>query len=89
MTCTASFKLLQEQLNTAIPRVEGQAARLQRRLADAATAAAMDRAAQAAVADVQAEVEAVTARVARLQQLLAEVEAEATRQTGSSSGGSE
>ncbi len=89
MTCTASFKLLQEQLNTAIPRVEGQAARLQRRLADAATAAAMDRAAQAAVADVQAEVEAVTARLARLQQLLAEFEAEATRQTGSSSGGSE
>lgn len=75
----------QEELNAAIPRVEQQAVRLQRRLADAATAAAAERAAEAAVADVQAEVEAVAARLARLQQLLGEVEREVAQQTGVSS----
>lgn len=79
------FSPPQEELNAAIPRVEQQAVRLQRRLADAATAAAADRAAEAAVADVQAEVEAVAARLARLQQLLGEVEREVAQQTGVSS----
>ncbi|PSC71074.1 transcription factor Iws1 [Micractinium conductrix] len=64
----------QERLNSAIPLVEQQAVRLQHRLAQAGrSAAAAHRALAPAVAEAAREVEAMAARLARLQQALAEV----------------